>query len=169
MSKILLCLLFSLPAFGQDTPVIRLSKQLKASPASVVQVYGYFDYHYKSIKDCDQSKKASIVHHNKISPCFNYLRSFEKDDAKKIIRLLNNRRTYGHPVDTTCFETHYALLILENNVVTGYVNISLSCNRIISGPGIPAAATAFSPKGKDALQRALKLITEEPLSAPLEN
>lgn len=169
MNKIIWCLYLSLPAFGQDAPVVKLSKQIKASSASVVKLYGYFDYHYKNVKGCDQSKNASIVQDNKISPCFNYLKTFEKEDAKKIIHFLNAPSTYGAPVDAACFETHYALLVLDKDVVTGYVNISLSCNRIISSPVIPAAATAMPQEKKLALNRLLKLVTEEPLTAPLEN
>lgn len=164
MNKIILCLLFYLPALGQ----VKLSKQIKASPTSVVKVYGYFDYYYKNVAGCDSSKTASIIQNNKISPCFQYLRSFEKDDAKKIINLLNDRSTYKGPVDRPCSETHYALLIFNNNVVTGYVNISLDCNKIISNPAIPAASGTLTPKGKDELLLMLKLITGE-LVAPSEN
>lgn len=169
MNKLLLCVFFSLPAFGQDAPTISLSKQIKVSPASVVKVYGYFDYYYKNAKGCDQSKKASIIQNNEISPCFQYLKSFEKDDAKKIINLLRDRNTYEGPIERPCSETHYALLILNNNVVTGYVNISLDCNKLFSNPAIPAASGTLTPKGKHELLVMLKLITEEPLVAPLEN
>lgn len=167
MNKIILSLLFSLPAFGQDTTTVRLSKQIKASPATVVKVYGYFDYHYQNVKGCDQSKTASIVQNNKVSPCFQYLRSFEKDNAKKIINLLRNRNTYENAVEKPCLETHYALLILENNIVTGYVNINLACNRIISNPAIPAASRSLSAKGKDELLHALELVID--VVVPLEN
>lgn len=166
MTKILLCLLFSLPVFGQNAPVIRLAKQIKATPSSVVKVYGYYDYHYKNTEGCDQSKNASIIQNNKISPCFTYISTFEKDDAKKIINFLNARSTYGATVDTTCFETHHALLILEKNVVIGYVNISLTCDRIISNPAIPAATTAMIREKKYALNSLLKLVEEEGLVVP---
>jgi hypothetical protein len=168
MNKLILSLLFYIPVFGQDAPVIKLSKKIKASPTSVVKVYGYFDYHYKNVKGCDSSKTASIIQNNKISPCFQYLRSFEKNDAKKIINLLNDRSTYEGAIDKPCLETHYALLILNNNVVTGYVNMSLACNKIISDPAIPAASGTLTPKGKDELLHMLKLVTGE-LVAPSEN
>jgi hypothetical protein len=160
MNKIILSLLFSLPAFGQDMPTIRLSKQIKASNTTVIKVYG--------AELCNNQQGLSIVHNNKITPCFRLLSTFEKNDAKKIINLLHDSGSYTDG-DTTCFKTDHALLILENGVVTGYVNISFFCNKIISSPAIPAASKLLSPKGKDALLRTLKLVSEEPLVAPLEN
>lgn len=166
MNRMIFCLLFGLPAPGQDSLVVKPAKNITVSEASIIKLYAF-----NTNNGCDRSTNVSAVYENKISPCFYYVKTFEKKKVKQIINMLRSRRTYGGK-EAACFDTDYALVIFDKaNVVTGYVNISLYCNWLIPNPVIPESKMGlgkggFSKKGKERLLEVLELVSKEDLVAP---
>jgi hypothetical protein len=93
-------------------------------------------YEFRRQNHCDQSKAVSIIKDGKISPCFSFVRFISKQDTREVIRLLNDSKTYGN--GEPCFDTDYALLIIDNNTVVGYINISFRCHTLMAVPSIAA-------------------------------
>ncbi len=165
MNKIIALLFFSLAAVssvsGQGTIKISLRKQITGSASNTIKLYKF-----NPQNNCNQSKAVSIIYEDKISPCFDYVKTIKTGEVKKITGLLRKSTTYGGE-DVACFDTEYALLIFDkSNVVIGYVNISLSCNKLISNPIIPEREhyanqglrkVGFSKKGRNTLLKLLGL------------
>jgi hypothetical protein len=165
MNKIVIIMFFSfltnLSVCGQDTIKIGLLKEIKATVNSTIRLYKF-----NKDKQCDQSKAVTIIYENKVSKCFDYIKTIKTDDTKKIVSLLKTPTTYGGE-DVACFDTDYALLIFnKQNVIIGYIDISLFCNKLISAPVIAEQEhyskgglrkVGFSKKGKAALLKLLKI------------
>lgn len=90
-------------------------------------------YKFNSNNKCDQSKAVSIIKDNKISKCLDYIKTFDFSRSKNILDLLQNKNTYGNE-DVACFDTDYSLVIVNGKTITGYINISFNCNKLISNP-----------------------------------
>ena len=158
MKKIIISILSCLLAAGSSTAQIKLA----ARGANTIKLYTY-DYP----NTCDPSKIVSVVRENKISPCFRYIKTFEKNEAKTITKMLRSSATYSRDT-TACFDTQYALLILNKaGVIIGYVDISLSCNKLHAVPaGWSQGRSGLSKEGKDSLLYKLELVYREGLIAP---
>ena len=121
-------------------------------------------YKFNPKNSCDQSKAVSIIKDNKISQCFDFVKTFNGTKVKEILNLLNNEDTYGNE-DVACFDTDHALILYNvKNEVVGYINISESCNKLISNPEIKEMEfysqgglrkVGFSKKGKDKIKQIL--------------
>jgi hypothetical protein len=120
-------------------------------------------YKFDSTNNCDQSKAVSIVKNNRISICFDYVKKIEDSNVKKILNLLHSKSTYGKE-DAPCFDTDYALIAIKEENIIGYINISLSCNKLISNPIIEERIietkeglrkVGFSIQGKNDLKKFL--------------
>ncbi|SIN86804.1 hypothetical protein [Chitinophaga niabensis] len=163
MNKLVLALFFSLPASGQETIVFKPAENLTVSNVSAIKLYAY-DIN----KGCDRATPVSLIDNDKVTPCSRYVKTFEKEKVKQIIKLLRSEATYGGE-PAACFETNYSLMMLDKaNVVIGYVDISLFCNRLIANPLIPETGkkNGFSKKGKELLLHTLELVSEEDIVAP---
>lgn len=166
MNKIILCLLLSIPALGQDTIVFKRAESLTVSNVNTIRLYAY-DIN----KGCDRATSVSVIDVNKVSPCFRYIKTFDKKKVKEIIKLLRSKATYGG-TRVRVFETNYSLIMLnKKNVAIGYVDISLIHSSLIANPLIPVNTkkSGFSKKGKERLLLTLELISKEAIVAPLEN
>lgn len=143
------------PLLAQNMPKIRLDKQLVAKEKCTIKLY-----RFDPKNNCSQSKAVSIIYEGKIADCFDYVKTIEYADALNIVKLLRTPSTYGNE-DVACFDTDYALLLFDkSNVVYGYVNISLFCNKLMSNPSIPEREAwsqdglrkvGFSKKGRENL------------------
>jgi len=118
---------------GQN--VISIGKKIEPDKIAYIKLFG-------AINDtipCDQSntKLLSVVYNNKLSSCFEYLKTFDKAKALKILNHLKSVKTYGGS-DFACFDTDYALVLYdEKGNIKGYTNISFFCNKLIPTPEIP--------------------------------
>ncbi|MGR3854037.1 hypothetical protein [Chryseobacterium indologenes] len=93
-------------------------------------------YKYDETNECEQSKAVSVIYDNRISVCFDYVRRIEGEKVKDFINLVRNPKTYGAE-DVACFDTDYSLILYNSkDEITGYINISNSCNKLISNPKI---------------------------------
>jgi hypothetical protein len=111
---------------------LKLSEVLVAKKGSIVKLYKF-----NHQNPCNQSKAVSVVFEDKISTCFDYIKVLSTPDVKKVVQLLKSSKTYGGE-DVSCFDTDYALIFFDkSNFVYAYVNISFSCNKLISKPAIP--------------------------------
>jgi hypothetical protein len=145
----------------QETVKINLAKQITASASNTIKLYKF-----NPNNPCEQSKAVSIIYENKVASCFDYVKTIAVGDVKKTVSLLRTPTTYGSE-DVACFDTDYALLIFDKkNVVIGYVNISLSCNKLISNPIITERGyyskgglqkVGFSKKGRSNLLKLLAI------------
>ena len=166
MNKTLLFILIAILKINslsaqQEAVEISLAKQITASASNTIKLYKF-----NPANRCGQSKRLSIIYENKISTCFDYVKTIGVGDVKKIVSLLRAPATYGSE-DVACFDTDYALLIFdEKNVVIGYVNISFSCNKLNSNPIINEQAhyskgelrkVGFSKKGRNSLLNLLAI------------
>lgn len=129
-------------------------------------------YKYNPTNDCNQSKAISIVKDNKITPCFDYIRDFNDSEKELFISLIQNPDTYGNE-DVACFDTEYSVLAIDSATIVGFVNISISCNKLISIPEIPAR-TAHAEDGlrkvgftRIGRSKLLKMLGEEEVEMPL--
>ncbi|MOA06986.1 hypothetical protein D3C78_1266580 [compost metagenome] len=122
-------------------------------------------FRFNAKNPCSQSKAVSIIKENKISECFDYVRTIQGGEVKNIINVLYDSDTYGGE-EVACFDTDYSLIAVENDVIIGFINISFSCNKLISKPLIierdkhineSLRKVGFSSSGKKLLLRLLKL------------
>jgi len=105
-------------------------------------------YKFNPNNFCDQSKAVSIIKNNRISQCFDFVKTFNGTKVKEILNLLNNEDTYGNE-DVACFHTDYSLIVMNGKTIVGYVNFSFSCNKLISNPIIEK----MTSKSKDGLSK----------------
>ena len=129
-------------------------------------------YKYNPTNNCNQSKAISIVKDNKITPCFDYIRDFNDSEKVLFISLIQNPDTYGNE-DVACFHIEYSVLAMDSATIVGFINISISCNKLISNPEIPAR-TAHSEDGlrkvgftRIGRSKLLKLLGEEEIEMPM--
>ncbi|MFL9485698.1 hypothetical protein ACI6Q2_23145 [Chitinophagaceae bacterium LWZ2-11] len=156
------CSLIICSAFGQNAIKIDLAKQITASASHSIKLYKF-----NSKNKCNQSKSVSIIDGDKVSTCFDYVKTISTSNTKKIASLLRESTTYGNE-DVACFDTEYGLLIFDkSNVVIGYINISWSCNKLISNPIISEREqyakqelrkVGFSKKGRSSLIKLLEIL-----------
>jgi len=131
--KLFLCflstLLFTLSVQSQDTLSIKLAKTVDTNSVQSIKLYKF-----NPDNSCNQSKGVSIVFNNKLSSCFDFVKNIAPGKVKSIVSLVTSAKSYGGE-DVACFTTNYSLLLLNsNNVVTGYIDISFDCNKLISNP-----------------------------------
>lgn len=120
---------------------IKISKNLVIGNVEFMKLY--VD---SNKRECDQKKAISIIFNDKISSCFDYVKSFSKGDCHKILKHINTSSTYGGE-DVACFETDYALLLYnKQKTIIGYINISFFCNKLNSNPRIDAIKVLSSGK-----------------------
>jgi hypothetical protein len=141
----------------ENHPVINIAKKLDIS-----QIFKIELYRFNSKKECNQSKAISIIYDHRIAPCFDYIRSIK--DKDKFIKIITDHHTYGAE-DVACFDTDYAVLLYgSKGDIVGYINISMSCNKLISNPEIKERTyysqdglrkVGFSKKGKIGIQKVL--------------
>jgi len=146
---------------GQNTVKIELGKDVSSKTCQLIKLFKYNPKNF-----CDQSKGVSIVFDNKISPCFDHIKTFDTRQSKKIVGLLRSVRTYGS-YDAPCFDTDYALMIYnKSNKIVGHIEISFSCNKLISEPNIKEREhfnhdglrnVGFSKSGRKTLIKLLML------------
>ncbi len=147
------------PASGQEAIKLGLKKQITVSASNTIKLYKY-----NPQNECNQSKVVSVIYEDKLSTCFDYVKTFRMGKVKKIMKFLRALTTYGGE-DVACFDTEYALLIFDkSNMAIGYINISLSCNKLISNPVITEREyyanpgfrkVGFSKKGRTGLLKLL--------------
>ena len=93
-------------------------------------------YRFNKSNFCDQSKGLSIIYNNKLSPCFDYLKSLDKNRSKSIIKLLLSKKSYGEPFMVT-FDTDYAITVYDNvDKLIGWINFSQQFQSSRSTPRI---------------------------------
>jgi hypothetical protein len=143
------------PASGTT---IAINKTIKY-PASLVL------YKYDKQNPCDQSKGPVIIYNSRISSCFSFVRVISNTDSRQIIDLINSVHTYGGE-DVSCFDSDYALLVMDKKNIAGYISISFSCNKLLSTPVIKARESyakgelrkvGFSSSGRSQLLKLLKI------------
>lgn len=126
---------------------------------------GYMElYKINLTKGCDQSKAVSIVYQNKIAKCFDYMKTIKGREKDNFIRIIRDYHTYGGD-DVACFDTDYGLLLYGyQNEIVGYINISKSCNKLVSNPEIKERTyyahdglrlIGFSKKGRKNIEKVL--------------
>ena len=108
---------------------IELNNELSTKSITTIKLY-----RFNSKNTCNQSKAVSIIFDNKISTCFDLVKTIKKENVKKIINCLRTKKTYGNG-DVACFDTDYGLIMYNvKRIIVGYVNISLFCNKINAAP-----------------------------------
>lgn len=134
MKKILiLCSLLTFNSkINAQQQKVKLAKNFTQMKAASMQLFKFDTANF-----CDQSKAVSVVYNNKVSKCFTYLKNFKIDKVKRFIKSLRDKTTYGNE-DVACFDTEYGIVFYNSygNII-GYINISFSCNKLISNPIIP--------------------------------
>jgi len=103
-------------------------------------------FKFNSDNLCNQSKAVSIIKKNEISGCFDYVRTIKADKVDTIIKLLHDKTTYGGG-NVACFDTDYAIIAIKNSNIIAYVNISLSCNKLIANPKIQEQEAHYKNEG----------------------
>ncbi|MGE8421897.1 MULTISPECIES: hypothetical protein [Sphingobacterium] len=144
-------------AVDDNYPVINIAKKLDINQVIKIELY-----RFNPKKKSNQSKAISIVYNNRIAPCFDYIRTIK--DKDKFIKIITDHHTYGSE-DIACFDTGYSVLLYGNkDDIVGYINISMSCNKLISNPEIKERTyysrdglrkVGFSKKGKISIQKIL--------------
>lgn len=122
---------------------IKLAKYFSQMKAASMRLFKFDTANF-----CDQSKAVSVVYDNKVSQCFTYLKSFKIDKVKRLIKSLSDKTTYGNG-DVACFDTEYGIVFYNSyGSIVGYVNISLSCNKLMSNPIIPEREYFITDKSR---------------------
>jgi hypothetical protein len=79
---------------------------------------------------------VSVIKDNQLTTCFDYVKTIDVVNTKKLISVLSVPSSYGAE-DVACFTTQYGMVVLDRSgVIIGYINLSLSCNKLISNPVI---------------------------------
>jgi hypothetical protein len=116
---------------NNDSIILNISKDIFPANVHYMKLYKYDEKN-----DCEQSKAVSVIYDNRISVCFDYVKRIEGKKVKDFINLVRNPKTYGAE-DVACFDTDYSLILYNRkDEITGYINISNSCNKLISNPKI---------------------------------
>ncbi|WP_426792352.1 hypothetical protein [Sphingobacterium sp. WOUb80] len=138
-------------------PVINIAKKIDINQIIKIELY-----RFNSKRSCNQSKAISIIYNNRIAPCFNYIRTIK--DKDKFLKIITDHHTYGAE-DVACFDTDYSVLLYgSKGDIMGYINISMSCNKLTSNPEIKERTyysrdglrkVGFSKRGKISIQKIL--------------
>lgn len=167
MKRILtLCVLLAVNSkINAQQEKVKLEKDFSQMKAASIQLFKFDTANF-----CDQSKAVSIIYDNKVSKCFTYLKSYRIGKVKKMIKLLRDKTTYGND-EVACFDTEYGIVFYNSNgSIIGYINISFSCNELISNPIIPerehfitekSRKVGFSLDGRGRIIRLLGLFNSQ--------
>lgn len=144
---------------NNDSIVLNISKDILPIDIHYMKLYKYDEEN-----DCNQSKAVSIIYNNQLSSCFNYVKTIKGKNVKDFLTLIKDPKTYGAE-DVACFDTDNSLTLYNiKNEVVGYINISKSCNKLISNPEIKERhynskdglrKVGFSEKGKEKIKQIL--------------
>lgn len=142
-----------------DSIVLNISKDISITDISYMSLYKYNEQN-----DCEQSKAVSIIYNGQLSSCFDYMKTIKGKGMVDFLTLVKEPKTYGKE-DVACFDTDYSLIFCnKNNEVVGYINISDSCNKLISNPEIKEREfysqdglrkVGFSEKEKEKIKQIL--------------
>lgn len=143
-SILILCSLLAFNSkINAQQPIIKLAKDYSQMKAASMRLFKF-----DTANICDQSKAVSVVYNNKVSKCFTHLKSFKVDKVKRFIKSLRDKATYGND-DVACFDTDYGVVFYNSyGSIVGYVNISFSCNKLISNPIIPEREYFITEKSR---------------------
>ena len=102
MKKIIYFLLLSsFISLGQtDTLSYGFTKKLQIESSNFIKLFKFEIGH-----GCNQSKNVKLIFKNEISPCFVFVKNIDKKITKNIVKLLNQKTTYGGGYDA-CFDTN---------------------------------------------------------------
>jgi hypothetical protein len=144
-----------------DSVLLNISTNISSNNIKSINLYKY-----NQLNICDQSKAVSIIYNQKLSHCFDYVKTIEGKEVVDFIKIIKNPTTYGAE-DVACFDTDYSVTLLnKENQIAGYLNISFSCNKLISNPVIKErkfhsrdglTKVGFSKKGRRKIKNILKL------------
>lgn len=141
--------------------VLNIGKDIFSANVHYMKIYKYNEQN-----NCNQSKAVSVIYDNQLSSCFDYVKTINGKDIEDFLGTIKNPNTYGGE-DVACFDTDYSLILYNiKDEVAGYINISESCNKLISNPEIKEREfyskdglrkVGFSEKGKEKIKQILKL------------
>lgn len=118
---------------------INLTEKIKAADSIVL-------FKFNSDNLCDQSKAVSIIKNNEISKCFDYIKTIKGKAVSNFINLLHTKTTYGGG-NVACFDTDYSVILIKNNSIIAYINISISCNKLFANPKIQEQESHYKNEG----------------------
>ena len=159
-----ICFFFVISCKGQEKEALSTKSDIQIKD-DFKSANSFTLYKYNPNNPCNQSKAVSILKENYISECFDFIKTISGDEVSSIIDLIHNTKSYGSQ-DLACFDTEYSLVALSNNKIIGYINISFSCNKLISNPPIAERDSfvkndirniGFSINGKNKLYKLLGL------------
>ncbi|WP_343686117.1 hypothetical protein [Chryseobacterium gleum] len=146
---------------NNDSLVLNVGKDLFSIPVHYMKLYKFNEQNY-----CNQNKAVSVIYDNQLSSCFDYVKTINGKDIDDFLGTIKNPKTYGGE-DVACFDTDYSLILYNiKDEVVGYINISESCNKLISNPEIKEREfysknglrkVGFSKKGKEKIKKILKI------------
>lgn len=159
-----ICFVFVISCKGQEKKAVNTKTDIQIEN-DFKSATSFALYKFNPNNPCNQSKAVSIIKENKISECFDFIKTIKGNDVKNIIALLHNTKSYGSE-DLACFDTEYSLVAFTKNKIIGYINISFNCNKLISNPTIAERDSfvkndirniGFSINGKKKLYKLLGL------------
>jgi hypothetical protein len=140
---------------------IKLCTSILSDSISYLKLYKFNENNL-----CDQSKAVSIIHNNKISVCFDYIKTLKGKRVNEFIETIKDHSTYGAE-DVACFDTDYSAVFYNNkDMIIGFTNISFSCHKLNSTPKITEmkyysenglSKIGFSKDGEMNLKKALEI------------
>lgn len=144
---------------NNDSIILNISKDIFPADVHYMKLYKYDEKN-----DCEQSKAVSIIYNKQLSVCFDYIKIIKGKEMLDFLTTVKNPKTYGSE-DVACFDTDHALILYNvKDEVVGYINISDSCNKLISNPEIKEREfysqgglrkVGFSKKGKEKIKQIL--------------